>query len=61
MSALTPSQQGSVRNAREALDTSYKLGLGTATVDDLLRNIGRLEIALEQALLVIDEIGQGTS
>lgn len=60
MSALTSSQQAAIRQAREALTTSHQLAIGTASDRDLCHNIGRLEIALEQALRVIDELTEGS-
>lgn len=60
MSALTPGQQSTVRLAREALTTSHRLSLGNASDRDLCHNIGRLEIALEQALRVIDELTEAS-
>lgn len=60
MSALTPGQQATVALARKALTTSHQLAIGTASDRDLRHNIGRLEIALEQALRVIAEIEEGS-
>jgi hypothetical protein len=61
VSALTPGQQDTVTLARKALATSHQTSLGAAASDrDLCHNIGRLEIALEQALRVIDELAEGT-
>lgn len=56
MAALTPGQQSAVNLAREALTRSHRMDLGAATERDLCHNIGRLEISLEQALRVIDEL-----
>lgn len=60
MSALTPGQQTTVALARKALTTSHQLAIDTASDRDLCHNIGRLEIALEQALRVIDELTEGS-
>lgn len=60
MSALTPGQQATIALARKALATSHETSLGTSSERDLCHNIGRLEIALEQALRVIDELAEGT-
>jgi len=60
VSALTPSQQATVATAHEALTTSHQMSLGTASDRDLCHNIGRLEIALGQALRVIGELTEGT-
>lgn len=59
MSALTPSQQATIRHAREALAVSRQLD-STAIDGDLHRNTGRLEIALQQALRVIDELTEAS-
>lgn len=55
MAALTPGQQRTVAHAREALVHSHQLPL-SASVRDRDRATGRLEIALEQALRLIDEL-----
>ncbi|MCX5588172.1 hypothetical protein [Streptomyces erythrochromogenes] len=59
MSNLTPGQQATVRLARTALTTSHQMSLGSATDRELCHNIGRLEIALEQALRIVDDLTEG--
>jgi hypothetical protein len=54
--SLTAGQSVTVRAARVNLATSHRMSLGAASEDDLRRNIGRLEISLEQALRVLDEL-----
>lgn len=61
MSGLTPGQQATVDGAREALTRSHDLPIGTATNRELCWNIGRLEVGLEQALRLIDELRQASS
>lgn len=56
MADLTPGQQSAVDLARQALSRSHQMALGAASDRDLCHGIGRLEIALEQALRVIDEL-----
>jgi hypothetical protein len=56
--SLTPGQRDTVAHARTALTRSHQMSLGAATDTDLCRNIGRLEIALEAALRIIDELAQ---
>ncbi|MFF4644946.1 hypothetical protein [Streptomyces sp. NPDC001389] len=58
MVALTKSQQATVDNARRALDASHEQPVGT---DDraLAYRLGRLEVALEQALCLVDELTGG--
>lgn len=51
---LTASQTSTVQTAREAMRTSHYMSLGTAGTDTLCRNIGRLEIALEAVLRLVD-------
>lgn len=53
---LTASQTSTVRTAREAMRTSHFMSLGTSGTDTLCRNIGRLEIALEAMLRLVDEL-----
>lgn len=54
--SLTPGQSSTVRTAREAMRTSHYMSFGTAGTDTLCRNIGRLEIALEAMLRLLDEL-----
>lgn len=56
MAALTPGQQAAVTLARKAHADSRQMNLGAASDRDLCHGIGRLEIALEQALRVIKEL-----
>ncbi|MET9467755.1 hypothetical protein ABZY44_23730 [Streptomyces sp. NPDC006544] len=60
MASLTPGQQSDVSRARQALTASHQMSIGAATDRDLCHNIGRLEIALDQALRVIDELTEGS-
>ncbi|KOV07495.1 hypothetical protein [Streptomyces sp. XY533] len=55
MAALTPGQQATVRRAAESLTASHQLPLGQASHNSLCHNIGRLEIALEQMLRLVNE------
>ncbi|MFD5675588.1 hypothetical protein [Streptomyces sp. NPDC127040] len=59
MSALTTGQQATARQAREALTDSRQLP-PTASDNDRAHMLGRLEIALEQALRLIDELTGGS-
>ena len=56
--SLTPGQRDTVARAHAALTRSHQLSFGSATDSDLCRNIGRLEIALEDALRIIAELTQ---
>lgn len=58
MAALAQYQRDAVERARVALTQSHQMSLGTATDQDLCRGIGRLEIALEDVLRVIDAVTQ---
>ncbi|MFD5676139.1 hypothetical protein [Streptomyces sp. NPDC127040] len=59
MSALTTGQQATLRRARDVLTDSRQLP-PTASDNDRARTLGRLEIALEQALRLIDELTGGS-